>query len=186
MTTYNYDNNIPAAPNNPSADQPLMLQNFQSIDGLIGVDHFSFEQANKDGTHKQVNLTNESSPSLLADLVLYSKVIQGVSSLWAKNASGIDVPVFINANGLPNGYTTLFGGFYLQWGSKNIAGLTTPVSFSPVFPTTCFNVIVSGINVGSNNHTDCVSVQSVTAGGFTCVYSGGSAFNAFYWVAIGN
>ena len=58
MTTFNYNRNIPNAPNNPSSDQPLMQINTNSIEDLLDVDHFSFGETNG-GTHKQVQLINQ-------------------------------------------------------------------------------------------------------------------------------
>jgi hypothetical protein len=47
MTAYSYNNLIPAAPNNPSNDQPGMLTNAKSIASLISTDHIGF---NSQGT----------------------------------------------------------------------------------------------------------------------------------------
>ncbi len=52
MPLFTYERDIPDAPNNPSADQPDMKINTNSIDSLIGVDHYSFNQ-NLGGLHKQ-------------------------------------------------------------------------------------------------------------------------------------
>ena len=56
MTTFLYNENIPAAGNNPSNDQPLMYINTNSIDALIAVDHVSFN-ADSGGQHVQVTYT---------------------------------------------------------------------------------------------------------------------------------
>jgi hypothetical protein len=53
MATFTYNNNIPSSPNDPSQDQPKMLTNTQSINSILGEDHFSFESGSgKDGRHQ--------------------------------------------------------------------------------------------------------------------------------------
>ncbi len=49
-----YYNNIPDAPNDPSADQPKMQTNTNSTDAIIAIDHYTFAD-NPSGFHKQVN-----------------------------------------------------------------------------------------------------------------------------------
>ncbi len=55
MPLYAYNRDIPDAPNNPSADQPLMKTNTNNIDNIIDEDHFSFDE-NNGGLHRQVRL----------------------------------------------------------------------------------------------------------------------------------
>lgn len=59
MGTIPYNANIPDGPDDPSVDQPKMKENTNSINQIIGVDHFSFGSAavppniGPDGWHKQ-------------------------------------------------------------------------------------------------------------------------------------
>ena len=53
--SFTFNNTIPAAGNNPSADQPIMLSNNVAIQGILGVDHITFNQSNG-GQHLQVTL----------------------------------------------------------------------------------------------------------------------------------
>ncbi len=55
MTFINYNLDIPDGPNNPSVDQPKMKVNTNSIDQILDIDHFSFEE-NNGGLHRQVTL----------------------------------------------------------------------------------------------------------------------------------
>jgi len=55
MVLYAYNRDIPDAPNDPSADQPLMKTNFNNIDSIIDEDHFSFDE-NNGGLHRQVRM----------------------------------------------------------------------------------------------------------------------------------
>ncbi len=195
--TFIYNRDIPDGPHNPSADQPLMKENTNSTDNLIAVDHYSFNLANG-GKHKQVELPVSISdfPNILGQGTLYSKVSgfgNDAQAFW-RFASGARAPLQITgpqySSGI-NGYVPLMNGMMIQWGIKTITGTTSTVLFATsnvVFPTNCFNVIVVGINIGTNTHTDCVSVQpgSVSINGFNCIYSGGAAFGSFYWIALGN
>lgn len=62
MTNFNYDTGVPFATNNPSVDQPNMLINTQSINGILAVDHVTFNE-NNGGTHEQVTFIGENPPT---------------------------------------------------------------------------------------------------------------------------
>lgn len=196
MTQFDYILNIPDASHDPSADQPGMKINNNSIPGIINVDHIGFGIGSPPGgTHRQVNLTNEASPARLSDLVLYSKLAGGQSALWAKN-SGQDLPLFTGpALGGTSGYSSIYGGIVLQWGfvSKNIAtgGDNGTVSFTTgIFNNICFIVNTTPISDGTHpNSALSVAVQlnSASKSGFDWyAYTNSSDYKGFYWFAIGN
>lgn len=54
----NYNDAVPATNNNPSADQPDMLVNTQSIPSWLNVDHWGFQQTTG-GQHKQATFINQ-------------------------------------------------------------------------------------------------------------------------------
>lgn len=56
--SFTFNSNIPAADNNPSDDQPEMLQNNQTHVAIWNVDHISFNN-NDAGKHKQVTFQGE-------------------------------------------------------------------------------------------------------------------------------
>lgn len=195
--TFNYNRDIPDGPHNPSSDVTPMKINTNAIDDLLAVDHVSFNLANG-GIHKQVNMANESSPTRLADLVLYARLAGGVSSLWAKNATN-DLPLFTGpASGAANGYTSIYGGMIVQWGSTSFAGGnshetgTQNFPLNP-FPNNCF-VVVPQLQIASTATTtasNTIAIRSFTTAGFTWVFnsssaSGSTQFPGFYWIAIGN
>lgn len=62
MSSFVYNNGVPAANDNPSDDQPDMLTNAQSIQSILAVDHVGFNTANG-GTHLQVTITSNNTPS---------------------------------------------------------------------------------------------------------------------------
>jgi len=54
MTMFNYNENIPNGPNNPTNDQPKIQENTNSVNGLIEVDHVTFNE-NEGGYHKIIH-----------------------------------------------------------------------------------------------------------------------------------
>ena len=63
MATWNFDSTIPATNNNPSQDQPKMLQNNVSTEGILDEDHYTFESTvngnSVDGQHKNLRLPTQ-------------------------------------------------------------------------------------------------------------------------------
>ncbi len=93
MTTFTYYNDIPAANNNPSDDQPKMASNTNAIDQIIAEDHYTFESAQlKDGQHKFMRLPFTASPGAQTEpaSVLYSSTgpVTTKSELTYKNQNG--------------------------------------------------------------------------------------------------
>lgn len=62
MTNFSYDNSVPASQNNPSTDQPVMLNNCISSGNIWEADHIGFNASNG-GTHKQVSFYSKNTPS---------------------------------------------------------------------------------------------------------------------------
>lgn len=174
MTFVSYNLSIPAAANNPSADQPLMQTNTNSINTIFGQDHISFNLTNG-GIHKQVNMTNQSSPARVSDTVIYSRTAGGQSSIWVKNSSQ-DLPLFTGtASGIANGYTSMFGGIIIEWGSATGGTVTFPLTF----PNNLFSIQIT--LVGSSGAI-ASAVHTSSTSGFTYFPTLGT----INWVAIGN
>jgi hypothetical protein len=191
MPVIGYNPNIPAANNNPSQDQPKMQTNTNAINTLLSLDHFTFADSLA-GRHKQVSLTNESAPGLAGGSgVLYANLATGQSWPFWQNALGsiqLAGPTTATAN---NGTEFLPGGIILKWGLITpIAGggMSTPFVFVPPFPTACFNVQLTLKNPSGTANTQTASVRSIQGGGvgFTYNYTGGSAYDGIYWLAVGN
>lgn len=60
--SFTFSNDIPAANNNPSDDQPDMLQNNISTNNILNVDHVSFNN-NAGGKHKQITFNTQNPPA---------------------------------------------------------------------------------------------------------------------------
>lgn len=144
MTNYAYNDTIPAANNNPSADQPLMLQNFQSIEGLIGTDHVTFS-TNNGGQHLQVNYTNISTQSAPTDPQSVSYTANDSASHpnnYFKNSQGTFQLSCVKAFGV-FGTTLTTGGISLL-NSLNVASASYSAS---VYSITLASNVVSGNNI---------------------------------------
>lgn len=87
-----YTRNIPNAPNNPSADQPPMRVNTNSIDTIIAVDHYSFDDS-PSGTHKQVTISDKNAAGAQTDptstIYTASGTASSVANLNYRNQNGI-------------------------------------------------------------------------------------------------
>jgi len=91
--SFTFNTGIPAANNDPSVDQPDMLSNNVSTNGILAVDHVSFNTANG-GTHKQTTFIGKNPPGAQVDptAVLYTN--DGVANtahpqLRYRNSQGI-------------------------------------------------------------------------------------------------
>jgi len=200
---FTYNENIPAANNNPSVDQPNMQTNTNSIDSIIDVDHFSFE-TNFDGTHKQVQLRDTAgiNGAIPAGLqgngweTLYTSATAGVGELWfVRGAAGTGIQ--LTGPGTPsvvaNGYTFLPGGILLQWGTvTGIAGVTHVQSntlFNIPFPNACLVVNATPKPIaGGVTSQATISINTLSTTQFNWVYNKdtGTSYTAFSWIAIGN
>ena len=188
--SFTYNLNIPAANNNPSADQPNMKTNTNSINSIMNVDHFTFSAGNA-GRHKQVTLTNESAPGLTGgNGVLFANLANGNSFPFWQNSAGT-FPLFGQNSVSSSGYTTLPGGVILQWGTNSInsSGSSTPVSFPLAFPNAAFSVTFAAVNnQGNSPSANNIYVKSGTLAptGFTASNSSSGGTIAIFWMAVGN
>jgi hypothetical protein len=110
MSSFVFNNAIPAAPNNPSVDQPDMLTNNISTDAILAINHISFNAA-KGGTHLLVNFTADPNfitppvAPLLNDSILYTQagVASTSAALFFQNAQTTLVISSVKAWALCNG-----------------------------------------------------------------------------------
>lgn len=161
MSNWVYTRDIPFASHNPSADQPVMQTNTNSIDSLIKEDHYSFND-NNGGLHKQSTYVNETTPTTAAgQLALYSKGAPGGPSalyLVRDNNLGTETQLSSVTIGTAVAATTgaswLPGGLLIQWGSVAAATGVTLVNFLNAFTVTgSFPlpiVTVSQVQTGAN------------------------------------
>ena len=212
MATYDYTRDIPATDDNPSDDQPDMKVNTNSIDSLIGEDHYSFGQQtpNNDsanGFHKQVRLPNlPSIPSgtINQSTTIYSKSVissGGITSGQNFITNGVsgneyqmtitdntNFSTFGNSTNYPTMVTNQFGGWTFLPGNLRFqygTMLTTGVNTVVKFPVAFTNDVYSlVVSLGSNDREYGFSAHSNS--GFTFSCSGNPVGLRFYWQAIGN
>jgi hypothetical protein len=73
MANFPYDNSVPAANDDPSDDQPVMLSNVEQSELIWDVDHVGFN-ADNGGTHLQTTFSSKNTPGVQTDpqSVLYT------------------------------------------------------------------------------------------------------------------
>jgi hypothetical protein len=189
MTTFEYNNTVPATNDRPAADQPLMLQNTQSINSIINVDHYSFGQgpSTNDGIHKQATMLAGSAPSLPAGNygAYFSNLVSANAwPAWTNSAGTFNLmqaaPV-----ASANGYIYLPGSILMQWGDFN-PNSSTSVSFNIAFPNNVWNIQLTGSASNNSSFRNGVSTGTVTLSGFTWQGTVDSHWTPIYWLAIGN
>lgn len=138
MPNFIYQTNIPFASHNPSFDQPIMQQNANSIDGIIGVDHFSFNTANG-GYHKNIH-----QPSQLAD----PTAIPNTGQLFTRTLDGQENPFYLSGTGKK--YNIVNSSLS---GLVTLDAMTPVVALAGIIPDNCigFLVVQNTIIVGSPN-----------------------------------
>lgn len=175
--TLTYTRGIPATNNNPSNDQPNLLDNTNSVDDIISVDHYSFADT-PSGDHKQITFGGNNVPSLPATPpILFSNLVGGLAQLFFYSGDAAHSSTQYVASA--NGSTFLLGGVILKWGVVISAGASTPQTFTSAFPNNCFIVLTKGQNSAGNNLT----ISGVTPSGFTLTSSSSCSY---YYLAIGN
>jgi hypothetical protein len=145
MTNFNYNYNIPAANNNPSADQPLMLENYQSIHDWTEVDHVGYE-VNNGGFHKQVTFNNTATPAAQTDPVSVAYTtndVAGHPNLFFKNSQAAFMLSCVKAFGV---FTTTNTASTVT--ALNSYNINTTISVSgSLYAITLNSNVVTGNNV---------------------------------------
>jgi hypothetical protein len=203
MTNWAFNTGIPAANDDPSVDQPDMLQNNVSTNGIIAEDHIGFN-INNGGYHQQTTMFNQSAPGLKgADGVLFAGLNGGSSWPQWQNALGV-VPLAIKVPSLANpGYTSIPGGVIVQWGfingthggapQKMQNGDFATTTFPIIFPTSVFDVFTTGFYDNTSAVPNGVAGVAINRPGgviatnqFTWTFFSNSSFyTGFFWWAIG-
>ena len=151
MPFLNYDNTIPQANDEPSNSQPLILENFQSIQSLIEVDHVTFA-SDDHGKHNKVTMpVQAASPTTLAtEMALFTRTstLSGNPEMALRREANTDVIEFTSREANTDGWTRLPSGILFKWGNviAPAAGLSTYVfPVGPTIPvfTTVFNIQIT-------------------------------------------
>lgn len=180
--TFIFNTTIPAANNNPSFDQPDMLTNNQSTDGILAVDHVSFN-TNNGGNHLQVHLTQYQNPAVVNGSATEGSVIYGA----AGTADSAHAQCFFkNPNGIfPVSALRSFGSFAMTPNNVTIINginFTVLVDATALFATV---TLTAGVVAGSN-YVVIGSYSSISASSSVFRYTiVGSVITFFVNVATG-
>jgi hypothetical protein len=199
MSLFTFNTSIPAAQNNPSADQSPMLQNNLSTEMLIGVDHVTFN-AMGGGEHTAITFNQPPdpyvpTPNAMNPPKLFTNNKDGQGTSFPNGFSQLFYYVgavaqtqnqYISAT---NGSTMALGGIIIKWGVVNNAPDNTLISFTNPFPQNCFSVQATVYQSSGNPITVTVS-PTPTVSGFTprirLASSGAPVSNTISYIAIGN
>ncbi len=160
MSFLDFFNNIPAAANSPSVDQPNMLTNNASNASIWTIDHIGFNNS-QGGYHQQVTFNATHSQGAQTDP-------QSVLFTQAGSASTKADMYFKNQNG------TFQVSPIRAWGTfdKNGATLGSQLENATVSKVSMgvFTVTMSANAVTGNNFAVLVSTSQTTAGGSAVAY----------------
>jgi hypothetical protein len=207
MTLFPYNLNIPAGPDNPSADRPLMTENTNSISGIIAVDHVGFD-LNNGGYHTVIHSipfsttgTNPPknqpvvSPAATAGFgqIFTAQINDGINpdeALYFESGGGRVTQFTRNftPTNAANGSTFLPGGLILNWGQIPASSSSTyPALFIQPFTVLPYSIVITGQRAGSDPGSSNAWVinSSVTTNGFQIFNDGAHNFG-WNWIAIGN
>ena len=129
MPNFTYTRDIPDGPNDPSEDQPIMKVNANSIDSIIAVEHFGFNN-NNGGLHQQVTMPVRGSNAPVSGAsqgALFTKTVTGAPELFYRYGSAPQNTFQITNNGaistganFASGDSSLIGPeafpLKIQWG----------------------------------------------------------------------
>jgi|SRR5690606_35159803 len=155
MPTFTYNENIPAASNLLSDDQPNLETNTNSIASILGgdstVDMIGFGNANG-GWHRQLTYVVQGSApgSASGQARTYSKTSSGSSEIFLQR-DNVATEIQLT-RGTPSaatsGFTFLPGGILLQWVQRTATGaFNWPTAFTTAVygATLGYNDAVSGL-----------------------------------------
>lgn len=191
--TINFYDAIPAANNNPSADQPLMLLNNIAIKQILGINHVTFDTGNSsiNGAHTSIQFDQSASYVPVPPVSppeLFTDIINGLPQLKyytgdAAHSSDQYTPNAVNFS------TMLLGGMIVKGGNILITGNPTVITYSALVPAinpfpatgTTLAVFLFPTNNTASTNNPYISAKSDT--GFT-VRNGGNT-STYNFIAIG-
>lgn len=158
MTSFIFNTGIPATNNDPSADQPDMLTNNISADGILAVDHVGYNSAGSGaqgsgGHHLQVTYDSMNTP--------VAQIDPGSTDYTAVGIADASHPqrFYRNSQGIfPISSVRAFGKFSLT-SSPTITYSYNIASIAFTFPAT-FNITLTTNSVFGNNPIILLSSES--------------------------
>ncbi len=190
MPNFTYTRGIPASSHNPSTDQSDMQVNNDSVDDLLLIDHYSFNnQANFSGYHKKVSLVNNPGPFPTPGGV--GSVLYGSNNDWVfttASLAGAGVQMTVGTKppiALANGSSFLPGGILIQWGTGNTVLGTLTQAYTYAF-STFFSATATVGALGPGNSV--ISINTLNPAQIT-ISTSNQSFQPnsvqVFWMAIG-
>ena len=179
-------NLTPNANDRISDTQPLILQNFTTLNTAWNVNHVEYGTANQ-GKHNFVTFPVQNPAPVITypDVGLYSfaDIVSGLNQLFYRRSNSLvpDVPMTACRFNVP-GYAYFASGILVKWGSRtaNGAGLIT---FENPADIPVFANIYCVIPIPRQQLPAQVGVTNLTPTSFTVSNVGNN--QSFDWVAIG-
>lgn len=191
---YTY-NDTPQAGNPANQTQPLIRQNFSSINSLIGIDHVSFGTGSTDGYHRGIHIVDGAiTPSLQAgECGLY------VSSndLYVQKGTGTAVNLTSYTDGTRSAgsgtvYTRTFtmpNGIVVKSGYTSAASFSTDTQYTILYPSafsSTTHTLVASVfyNNSGTEFGPVLRIMSYTNTGFTFIATKGNTLATTYNVTF--
>lgn len=205
MPFYGFNTNVPNGPDDAADDQPDMLTNTISTDGIINVDHYSFNGNpvnNKGGYHRQMTLLNVDTPTSVplvgeSGYLLSKHKNNNAWPAWynsTNQTSNAAITFMIERNKKKNaGYQYLPGGLLMQWGVISFPSRfefnNIPFSdnFSIPFSGSAYSLDIQPIaNTVTSSSRLLITIASKTSTKFTfSVQLSAITLRRILWTAIG-
>jgi len=128
---------IPQATDDPSQSQPLILDNFTTLDTVFSINHGPLNGPN-DGKHLQLTMPTKASPAytyLAGEIGLQtlSALPTGRPDLWLSRGVSAGFPATGYSSGgtnIANGWTYLPSGVLIAWGKSTIPAGVLVVTYA--------------------------------------------------------
>jgi hypothetical protein len=162
MTVFTFSPNIPDAAHNPSFDQPNMKVNNQSTNGILAVDHVTFNIANPSNTapspgqsggqHLQVTFNSKNAPlgaptDPLSILYTNSGGASPVADMYFRNANSFFPISIMRAWGIIDGAT-------------GVQDAQQSTNFTSTGGAGVYNVVCNANVINSNNFGVLISLNT--------------------------
>lgn len=197
MTLWTFNSGIPAAANDPSVDQPDMLNNNASTLGIIGTDHVTFNTQGpigpphgSGGQHLQVSFNGNNVPTV--PTVVPTLFVNNQDGAGNALPGGVQELFFYSGTAsqgqnqnvsTANGSVVLLGGIILKWGSGTATASGNINAFPVAFPHNCFAVVATSVDPALSS---AIVANTYTASSFKAFRTSGSGNVGFTYIAIGN
>lgn len=183
-------NDVPQSGQTLGITQPLIRNNFTTIDTAFQVDHVPYSTTGE-GKHNKVTLPVQVADpvNVTGEIVLYNKlhVPTNRNALYIKGPTGATVPSTANTLFATTGYTYLPSGMVIQYGkSTALANAITLVNLPIHLGSNPFSIVVTPVALDNSRPAPTLTVGEFTpmpGEGFNVKNSG--AQTDFYWIVMG-